>query len=219
MTQPPFDPEAPTVVEPQEPIGPQFPRSFEELFGGRKGIVDSALPPVAFVAVNSWKGLDAAIWTAVAVGVVLFVWRLVRKEPLRHTFSGFLGIVIAAAIAKQTGEAKGFFLPGIAINAVYATVFVGSVLVRRPIVGMLYKAFKNHPPEWFEHPKVRRAYSEATLLWGGMFVSRVLVQLLFYKADKVGWLGATKLAMGWPLTVAVLAATVPLINRRTAGVA
>lgn len=218
MTELPLDPDAPTAVEPQQPDGPQFPRSFEELFGGKKGIVDSAVPPLAFVGVNAWKGLDAAVWTAVGVGVVLFLWRLVRKEPLRHTFSGFLGILIAAAIAKRTGDPKGFFLPGIAINAVYATVFVGSVLVRRPVIGLLYKAFKNHPAAWFEHPRVRRAYAEATLLWGGMFLSRVLVQSLFYKADKVGWLGVTKFAMGWPLTIAVLAVTVPLINRRTAGV-
>lgn len=218
MNELPLDPDAPTAVEPATPDGPQFPRSFEELFGGAKGVIDSAVPPIAFVAVNFWKGLDAAIWTAVGVAVALFLWRLVRREPLRHTFSGALGILIAAAFARYTGTAKGYFGPGIAINAVYATVFVGSVLVRKPIIGVLYKAFKNHPDAWFEHPRVRSAYSQATLLWGGMFLSRVVVQSLFYKADKVGWLAATKVGMGWPLTLAVLAVTVPLINRRTAGV-
>jgi hypothetical protein len=195
------------------------PQSLEELFGGVRGVVDSSLPPVAFIAVNAWKGLDAAIWTAVGVGVLLLLVRVVRREIVRHTFSGFFGILIAVAFAKMSGSAKGYFGPGIALNAVYAVAFIGSVIVRKPLVGVLYKSFQKHPPEWFEHPRVRRAYAEVTLLWGSVFLARVIVKSIFYVADKPGWLAVTTLVMGWPLTLLALAATVPWVTRRTAGLA
>jgi hypothetical protein len=200
------------------PEGLARPQSLEELFGGVRGVVDSSLPPVAFIAVNAWRGLDAAIWTAVGVGLLLLLVRLVRREIVRHTFSGFFGILIAVAFAKMSGSAKGYFGPGIALNAVYAAVFIGSVIIRKPLVGALYKSFQKHPPEWFEHPRVRRAYSEVTLLWGAVFLARVVVKSIFYVADKPGWLAVTTLAMGWPLTLLALGATVPWVTRRTADV-
>lgn len=222
VSEAPIDAETAASLEAQasgdRPPGLQRPQSLEELFGGVRGVVDSSLPPIAFIAVNAWRGLDAAIWTAVSVGAALLLVRVVRREVVRHTISGFFGVLIAVGFAKLSGSAKGYFGPGIALNAVYATAFIGSVLIRRPLVGLLYQSFQQHPPEWFRHPRVRRAYSEVTLLWGAVFLARVIVKSIFYVADKPGWLAVTTLTMGWPLTLLALAVTVPWVARRTAGV-
>ena len=220
MSEAPLDAQTAAALEDADPDTPgiQRPQSLEELFGGVHGVIDSSLPPIAFISVNAWRGLDAAIWTAVAVGTLLLLVRVVRREVVRHTVSGFFGVLIAVAFAKGTGSAKGYFGPGIVLNAVYAVAFIGSVVIRKPLVGILFKSFGKHPPEWFEHPRVRRAYSEVTLLWGGIFLVRVIVKSILYDADKAGWLAVTTLAMGWPLTILALAVTMPWIGRRTAGV-
>ena len=186
-----------------------------DLFGGVRGLIDSSVPPIAFIAVNAWKSLEAAIWTAVAAGAVLLVARLVRKGPVRHAISGFIGVLIAAGIAYWTGEARSFFLPGIVINAVYFAAFLVSVLVRYPLVGVLLRQFSDKPAAWHEHPAVRRAYVEVTLGWGLIFGLRVAVQIALYQLDKPGWLAATKIAMGWPLFLLALAGTMPWVTRRT----
>jgi hypothetical protein len=221
VSEAPIDEETAAALEADasgEPVGLQRPQSMEELFGGARGVIDSSLPPVAFISVNALKGLDAAIWTAVGVGAVLLLIRVVRREVVRHSISGFFGVLIAVGFAKMSGSAKGYFGPGLALNAVYATVFLGSVLVRKPIVGLLYKSFQKHPPEWFDHPRVGRAYSEVTLLWGGLFLLRVVVKLLLFDDDKLGRLTLATLLMGWPLTLLCLGVTVPWIARRTHGV-
>jgi hypothetical protein len=74
------------------------------------------------------------------------------------------------------------------------------------------------PKEWHDHPAVRRAYAEATLLWALMFGVRAVVLETLRRLDKTGWLAIAKIAMGYPLYVAALALTVPYLKRRTASV-
>lgn len=205
-----LDPDAPaaTVESPQLTLA--------EAFGGPRGLVDSGLPLVAFVIANTIAGLGAAVRAAVAVGLVLLVIRLVRREVVRHTISGFLGILIAAGVASLTGSARNFFIPGIVQNAAYFIVFLGSVVVRRPIIGVFLRQFSDKPPEWHAHPVARRAYAEVTCLWAAMFGLRLVVQGLLYRADETGWLAAAKLGLGYPLFIPVLAVTPLWIRRRTA---
>jgi uncharacterized protein DUF3159 len=42
---------------------------------------------------------------------------------------------------------------------------------------------------------------------------RVLVQYPLWSTGQAGWLGVAKLAMGWPLQLAALAAMVWVLNR------
>jgi hypothetical protein len=43
------------------------------------------------------------------------------------------------------------------------------------------------------------AFDAATLTWVAVFASRFIVQHHLYDADKTGWLGVARIAMGWPL--------------------
>lgn len=191
----------------------------KELFGGPRDWIDSALPPAAFVITNVLGELRTAVYVAIATALILVVVRLVMKETLRHAFSGVFGVAISAGIAMKTGDAKNFFVVGIATNVLYGVGFLVSVLVRHPMVGIIMRlVLDKYPKEWHEHPRVRRAYSEATLGWSAMFLLRFALQSLLYKEDQVGMLAAVKIGMGYPLFIALLAVTKPYIMRRTAGV-
>src|SRR5260370_908807 len=75
---------------------------------------------------------------AVGAGVGMIVLRKFRKESMQPAVSGLLGVVVAALIAFYTGSAEGYFLPGIWASLVRAVVFAVSVLVRRPVVGVVW---------------------------------------------------------------------------------
>ena len=190
----------------------------KDMFGGPRDWVDQALPPIAFVVGNAIGKIDMGIRFAIGAIVLVVLVRLVRRETLRHAFSGVLGVLIAAFIAKKTGEAKNFFLPGIVINAAYAFAFLFSALIRKPLVGLIMKMLLEKPKEWHDHPLVRRAMIEATVGWGFVSVLRVVVQESLRRLDATGWLAVTKIAMGWPLYLLALAVTMPFINRRTRSV-
>lgn len=189
-----------------------------DLFGGPRGMIDSGLPPIVFVLVNFARGLGDAVWAAVAVGAVLLLVRVLRREHVRHAVSGFFGVAIAAGIARLTGEAKNFFLPSIVINAVYSLAFLGSAFTRQPLIGLILKLFSEKPAAYHEHPTVRRAYRDATLGWAGLFLLRVVVKETLRQAGKTGWLAVAHFGMGYPLFLGALALTLRFIAWRTGGV-
>jgi len=187
----------------------------KEMFGGPRDWVDQGLPTLAFLAGNVIGTLDMGIRFAIVTVVLVVLVRLVRRETLRHAFSGVFGVLIAVAVAKLTKKDENYFLPGIIINAVYAFVFFLSAAARKPIVGFVMKMLIEKPKAWFEHPQVRRAMIEATIGWGMVSVLRVVVMETLRRLHATGWLGVTKIAMGWPLYVLALAVTKPYIDRRT----
>jgi hypothetical protein len=184
-----------------------------ESIGGWRGLVDSGLPVVVFVAANAAGGLTAAIWSAIGCGVVLLLLRLARRETVQQAISGFLGVALAAYIASRTGEAKGFFLLGIWASFLYAGLFLASVLVRWPLVGVVWEYVDGGGGSWRREAALHRVYTWTTLVWVGVFLSRGLVQRFLYEEDRTGWLAVARLTMGYPLTVGALAITILAVRR------
>ncbi|MCD2189877.1 DUF3159 domain-containing protein [Actinomycetospora soli] len=188
-----------------------------EQMGGVAGVVTSAVPVVVFVLVQAvFSNLVASIVAAVASAVAVAVWRLVRGEKVQPALSGLFGVAVCALIAWRTGEAKGFFLLGIWTSLVYGGVFLVSVLVRRPLVGVLWHLVNGDGQGWRSSPALLRAYDLATLAWVVVFGARFVVQRWLYdSAYAETWLGWVRLAMGVPLALLAAAVTVWAIRRAT----
>lgn len=184
-----------------------------EQMGGISGLVYSSVPVLVFVLVNSIFSLQPAIWASVGIAVLIMGVRILRKQPLQPAISGFFGVAIAAFIAYRTGSAKGFFLFGIWASLIYAGVFTASVLVRWPLVGVIWTAINGYDMRWRRDRRALHAYDLATLACAAIFAARFIVQRWLYDADQTGWLAFAKIAMGYPLTAIALAITVWAVAR------
>ncbi|WP_328397301.1 DUF3159 domain-containing protein [Nocardia sp. NBC_00416] len=213
----------PRAVTAQEPVPTEIPpddapdepaqQTLLEQLGGFGGLIYSTLPVLVFVPVNTLLGLTAAIWSALGVAAAILVWRLVRREPIQPAVSGFIGVGICALIAWRVGEAKGFFLFGIYTSLIYGAAFLISILVRRPLVGVVWGVLNGHGGDWRGDPRVVRLYDVATVAWVLVFGARYLVQHHLYAADSTGWLATARIGMGWPLTAVALVVTVWAVRR------
>lgn len=199
-------------------------RALIDRLGGRKGLLDGGLPPLVFVVVHAAARSAAAgpeaLWWAIGAaagaGAVLITIRLARQETLTSALRGLAGLAVAVLFAAMSGEARDFFLPGIVVDASYAVVFAVSVLVRRPLVGAVHAALYRTGRQWREDRHMRRAFSVVTLGWVLVFAIRASVQIAFYTGDVPGLLALSKLALGWPLTVAAVVLTLAYLRRATA---
>lgn len=186
-----------------------------ELLGGRRGIVDGALSPLVFVAVNALAGaqlprpqaLPYAIGGAASVGLGIVAVRMLRREPLRQALGGLIGLTIAVAFALCSGEARGFFLPGIYVDAAYALILAGSVVVGRPLIGVIWELVLRSNHGRRSDPRLRRGFAVATLGWSLIYAIRAVVQTAFYVDDSPGFLAVTKFVLGWPLTALAVVLT------------
>lgn len=206
------------VSETQPETGrPEDGRPYRELLlesiGGWRGMLDTSLPVVVFIIANTVGGLAAAIWSALAAGVVLLVIRLVRRETPQQAIAGFFGVAVAVFIASRTGEAKGFFLLGIWASFVYAAGFALSILVRWPVVGIIWEFVESGSTAWRRDRALLRIYTLCTGLWCLVFLARGLVQRFLYQEDRTGLLAVARLAMGYPLTLAALGFTLWVVRR------
>ncbi|MDT0260774.1 DUF3159 domain-containing protein [Jatrophihabitans lederbergiae] len=202
------------------PTGELRDRTRQQLLGamgGWSGTVVAAIPPVVFVIANAISGLRQAIIVALISGVVVAGYRLVRRQPLQQALTGLFTVAVAAAIAARTGQARGFFLVGIVGAVAYAVVFAASLLVRRPLVGLIWEFLDPSPlPEgrrWHKVPVLRRAYDIATCAALAMFAARAVVQLSLFKDNRTGLLAVAKIAMGFPLYILVVAGCFWIVRR------
>ena len=199
-----------------------FPPALAAL-GGPRALVDGGLPPLVFVAVHAVAraqatrptALAAAIGAAAATGLGLVAVRRSRKEPLRQAFGGLAGLTIAVLFAVTSGEARGFFLPGILVDATYGLVFAASALAGYPLVGTIY-GWLYRRGDWRADPHLRRLFVLATFGWSAVFGVRAGVQAFLCREDLPGLLAVGKLLLGWPLTIAAVALTLAAVRRATA---
>ena len=177
-------------------------------------MLEGAVPTIAFTL--TWvlaRDLRLALVISLSLAVAALLLRVVQRQPTRFVLNALIGIGIGAVIASRTGEAKDVFLPGILTNAGYAVAMLASVVMRWPLMGFLLGSVTGDPTSWRQDAGVVRLCSRLTLVLAVPCVLRVLVQLPLYLADETAWLGASKVALGWPLQVAALAAMVWVLNR------
>jgi hypothetical protein len=175
-----------------------------ERTGGLAGLIQSSLPPTVLVLANSLWGLHTAIACAVGVAVLVLAVRLARRQQLRPAIGGFVGVAVSGFLAARSGEARDFFLADIWWYAVASLVLTASILVRRPLVGVLWSAMRGVDGDWRHDPGSRRAYTIATAVVAAVFAARFGVQQWLYVRDEVGWMTVAKISMNYPLWAAAL---------------
>jgi hypothetical protein len=202
------DSDADGPQEPRDRLREVYRSQLREGLGGWTGTLITALPTVVFVVVNAVTGLRPAIFAALGTGLALAGYRLARRQSVQQAIGGLIAVAVAAAIAGRTGQARGYFLVGIWTSFAYAVPFAVSVLVRRPLVGLLWEFLDPTPgtERWYRRRPLLLAYTVATVLGTAVFVARGIVQLVLYGHNATGWLAFAKIAMGYPLYIAAVAA-------------
>jgi hypothetical protein len=215
MTMPGHD-DTTTTGEDEEPEVP-FPSFSEQIadqLGGVRGLVESSIPVAVFVVANIVWALRPAVILSVVVGLGIAGYRLSRREPIRHALNGLFGIALGAVIASFTGKAKDFHLPTILYTLGYAVALLGSVVIRRPMVGWLWSVtFAGGTQQWRTEPKLLRLFGRLTMLWSAVYVVKVTVLSALYLTNQDDALGIARLALGYPPYALLLLVTVYAVRK------
>ncbi len=208
-------------------------KQLSQALGGGRGMLEAAVPTIAFtVLFLTLHDLRLAIIVSVACAGVLLAVRLVQRSTPQFVLNALVGIGIGALFAWRAAKGGGdageqalaYFLPGLLYNLVYGAVMVFTIAIRWPIVGFIVGSVAGDPTAWHQDRHVVRLCSRLTWLLALPCLVRVVVQAPIYLAGRNGWwstdsavaaLGVAKLAMGWPLQVAALAAMVWVLSRNS----
>ena len=162
------------------------------------------VPGFVFLIVFTVTGeLFPSVVAPVGVAVLALVVRLFQRLPVMPAVSGGIGIALSAGFALWTGRAEDNFVGGFIINSISLTVVMISLLIRRPIVGVIASLI-SPDVDWKSTPRAARAVRVATAMWGLFFSLRLAVQVPLYFAGATAALASTKLIMGLPFYAAML---------------
>ncbi|GAB2447074.1 DUF3159 domain-containing protein [Nocardioides hungaricus] len=199
--------------------------------GGRRGMVEAAVPTIVFTVLwLSTKELRYALLASVAVAVVLLVVRLAQRSTVQFCLNALFGIgvgwlfirIAASRGGSENDQALAYFLPGLIYNSVYTVVLVLTCLVGWPLVGFVVGSVTGDATAWHRDRQIVRLCAVLTWLLAIPCLLRVLAQAPIWLAAKGGAmdpdsaiaaLGVLKIAMGWPLQLAALAAMAWVLAR------
>jgi hypothetical protein len=210
----------------EEPF-PSMSEQISEQLGGVRGLIESSVPVLAFVLLNVLlgdAGLDLgkqealywAIGGSLGSAVAIGIYRLIRRQSVRHAVNGVLGVAIGAFLAWRTGDAKNFYLPGILLTLGQVVVLIGSVVVRRPIIGYVWGVLANGGKhDWFDNPRLFRTFQWLTLVWAASLFVRAGVQGWLWLADEANAIGVVRILISWPIYAATFAYTAWAVHRVT----
>lgn len=163
-----------------------------EAFGGVRGMVETVVPGLLFVTIFTInKDLHTSAIAALAVSLVLAAVRLVRRDTVKHAFSGVFGVGFGVVFAMMTGNAKDFYLPGMLYTLGLALAYMITTVAGVPLIGLILgPVFKENLSWRTRNPGRKKAYAKASWAWGLILFAKCAILFpLYWWADttQLGW--------------------------------
>ncbi|MEV6908778.1 DUF3159 domain-containing protein [Amycolatopsis sp. NPDC051071] len=165
--------------------------------GGWRTVVEGVASRVLFLVAYLVTGqvLTSAL---VAVGGVV-VFAVVRVFTDRKYWQAAIGLAIvgvSALLAGSSGHAVDFYLPAVLMQAGGGVVFLVSMLVRWPVIGLVVEAARGERFGWRRDPVRRRRYQLCTAIFVAKSAVATAVLVPLYLAEQVTALGIAATLIG-----------------------
>ena len=167
-----------------------------------ESIVDGVIAPIFFVVLANFVELNIAIYSTAILLTSLLVLRLFQRQNIKFVIYGFIGSLIALAIARRQGSSSGFFLIGIIRDGSIGIIGILSILIGRPFTIYSSKVFRNWPKDWYFHKKIKPAYTKVAMIWSIYLLLKAGLQIYFYENPEI--LVLIKLATSNQTTIILL---------------
>lgn len=167
--------------------------------GGWRTVAEAVASQTLFMVVYLLTDQVVAAALAAVGGVVVFT--VIRVWTDRKYLPAVVGLVVvgvSALLAGATGRGVDFYLPDIVLPSVVGAVFLLSMLVRLPVIGVLVEAVRGDRFGW-RHDRVRRhRYQLCTAVFVAKFAITLALLVPLYQAEHVVALGIATTVLSTP---------------------
>jgi hypothetical protein len=169
-------------------------------------LIRDAVGPVLVFYVG-WKtvGLVVGIVAATAFTTGTFIW---ERRHGRTGIGASIGLTIAlvqACTGLLSGSARWYFAPAVIANTLGGVVFLGSVLVGRPLAAVFATESYPFPPEVKASKAFRAVFGRVSLVWATYLLARGALRLVLLLYTSVEVFLAVSVITGLPLSSVIVA--------------
>jgi hypothetical protein len=129
----------------------------------------ASAPPLAFVTGATVVNLCTGAVFAAGLSLMLLGIQRWRRASMRSPLIGLVLTLACGIVAARSGQTRDFFLLPLAVPAMAILACLGTIIVRRPLVGLLVHPFTGGPRQWWHEPRFRDLYHRAT--WGCIVIN------------------------------------------------
>lgn len=178
-------------------------------------LVEGVLVPLAlFYGCLTLFGFRAAVVAALVWSLAAFALRLARgQRPTAILVLGIVFLVFRTVVSFASGSAFLYFVQPSAASIVTALIFVGSALVRRPIVERMAGELCPLDPELLRRPAVRRFFIQISLLWAAVLLSNAALSIWLLLSTSLRDFLLERTVVSYGLTSAALVASALWFHR------
>jgi len=166
---------------------------------------EAIAPVLVFYAAWELFGLTAAIGASTVFSLAVAAWLLRAGKDATPVAVGALFVVIQAAVGLASRSATVYLAQPVVLSGLWSAAYFGSVVIRRPLVGIFANAW--YPfPAWFRASDAyRREFAMQSLVWGGYCMLRAALRLWALLGSGVSGFVLVSTVTGPPVLVALVA--------------
>jgi hypothetical protein len=167
--------------------------------GGWRTIVEASASRALFVVAYLLTG-EVPISALVAVGgvAVFAVFRVWADRKYWQAAAALVMVGVSALLAGSTGQGVDFYLLNVLSTAFGSVVFLVSMLVRWPLIGLVVGAARRERFGWRRDRARRRRYQACTAVFLTKFGVGTALMVPLYLAGQVVPLGIASTLLGTP---------------------
>ncbi|MCU1452310.1 MAG: putative rane protein [Acidimicrobiales bacterium] len=153
----------------------------------------SVIPSLLFYVSMVLMSVGVAMLAAICWSLGAVLRRVVRGKAIPAVLLlGLAGLTVKTMLALLSGNTALYFLQPIATTVVIAGVFLGSLLIGRPLVARLAGDFCPVAPGVLARPAVAQLLARLTLLWAGVYVASAVMTTTLLATVPLATFVATK---------------------------
>lgn len=167
------------------------------------------VPAVLFAVVVATIGAGVAMAVALGWAYVAVLRRVVTRRAVPSILVlATLGLTIRTLVGLVSGSTFAYFAQPVATTVALAAVFLGSVLIGKPVIARLAHDFCPISPEVATRPGVLRLFAGLTVLWAGVHLLTAATTLSMLVSMPVATFVAVKTVTCLAITALAVVATI-----------
>jgi Protein of unknown function (DUF3159) len=166
--------------------------------------IESIVPIVAFY--GAWKllGLFGAIVCATLLSLAIAGWQARSERGGALAVVAAIFITIQTLVALAAHNATVYLAQPVVLSACWGIVYLASVLVGRPLIGVFANAWYPFPPAFRATTPYRREFGMQTVVWGVYCLARAALRLAVLLWSGIGSFVLVSVLTGVPLLIALV---------------
>ncbi len=167
-------------------------------------LFEGFVPVLVFYGLWRAAGLAPAVVASTALSLAIAAWQARHGREAGLAVVSAVFVAVQALVALAAHSATVYLAQPVVLSAAWGLVYLGSVVVGRPLIGVFANAWYPFPPWFRASAPYRREFGLQSLVWAAYCLCRASLRLFVLLHSGIGAFVVTSFVTGTPVLVVLV---------------